>query len=83
MCVSNVLIYNVIFCTILYTVGYGLYNIMLLFSSFVAVLANQFSIVSMSFLLPSAECDLNLSSSDKGLLNAMSYTGKEKILVYV
>ena len=33
-------------------------------------------ILSVSFLLPSATCDLNLSSEDKGWLNAIVFVGK-------
>lgn len=29
----------------------------------------------MSYVFPAAECDLNLSLSDKGLLNAVTYAG--------
>ena len=29
----------------------------------------------VSFLLPAAECDLNMTSSDKGLLTSMTFLG--------
>lgn len=35
-----------------------------------------FSTTTMSLILPSAECDLNLSLVDKGTLNAVTYAGK-------
>jgi hypothetical protein len=31
---------------------------------------------TMSYILPSAECDLNLSNLDKGILNAVVFGGK-------
>jgi hypothetical protein len=36
-----------------------------------------FDTATMSYILPSAECDLNLSILDKGILNATVYGGKE------
>ena len=33
-------------------------------------------VLSVSFLLPSATCDLQLSSQDKGWLNAIVFVGK-------
>jgi hypothetical protein len=35
-----------------------------------------FDTTTMSYILPSAECDLHLSNLDKGILNAMVYGGK-------
>jgi MFS family permease len=36
-----------------------------------------FDTSTMSYILPSAECDLNLANLDKGILNAMVYGGKQ------
>ncbi|XP_058794575.1 synaptic vesicle glycoprotein 2C-like isoform X2 [Phymastichus coffea] len=37
--------------------------------------ANVYGSTSMSYVLPSAECDLKLTMFDKGLLNSMSFAG--------
>lgn len=39
-------------------------------------LANIFVTTSLSLALPSAQCDLNLTIFDKGLLNSGIYIGK-------
>ena len=39
--------------------------------------ASVYSSSSVSYILPSAECDLKLTMFDKGLLNSMSFAGKE------
>nr|CAD7267627.1 unnamed protein product [Timema shepardi] len=36
---------------------------------------NMLDTSALSFILPSAECDLGLSSSNKGILNAITYAG--------
>ncbi|XP_047000063.1 synaptic vesicle glycoprotein 2B-like [Schistocerca americana] len=55
--------------------GFGMYNYLLFFISVVCSLANQFSSSSMSYLLPAAQCDLQMQPSDKGLLNSIMYAG--------
>ncbi|RZB66630.1 hypothetical protein BDFB_014480, partial [Asbolus verrucosus] len=37
--------------------------------------ASQFESSSLAFVLPAAQCDLNLSLEYKGLANAILYTG--------
>lgn len=54
---------------------YGLYNYLLLLAVFPAGWANIFDTTTMSYILPSAECDLELTLNQKGLLNAVIYTG--------
>lgn len=48
-----------------------------MFSSIFGFLACINATSTMSLILPSAECDLNLSNFDKGILNAIIYVGKE------
>jgi len=57
--------------------GYGKFNYMLNLVAIPASWSLAFDASTMSYILPSAECDLNLSILDKGILNAMVYAGKE------
>ncbi|XP_046420454.1 synaptic vesicle glycoprotein 2A-like [Neodiprion fabricii] len=54
---------------------YGLYNYLLLVAIFPAGWANVFDTTTISYILPSAECDLHLSLNEKGVLNAIIYSG--------
>nr|CAD7196914.1 unnamed protein product [Timema douglasi] len=55
--------------------GYGKYNYLLLLTAMIGTIGHQCDLNGVSFLLPSAECDLNLTQRDKGLLNAVIYMG--------
>ncbi|KDR24109.1 synaptic vesicle glycoprotein 2B isoform X2 [Zootermopsis nevadensis] len=55
--------------------GYGKFNYVLNMVAIPAVWSTLFDTTTMSYILPSAECDLNLSDLDKGILNAMVYGG--------
>ncbi|XP_047000477.1 synaptic vesicle glycoprotein 2B-like [Schistocerca americana] len=55
--------------------GFGWYNYLILFTSLVCSLSHQFSSSSMSYLLPAAQCDLQMQPSDKGLLNSITFAG--------
>ncbi|KAH0955379.1 hypothetical protein HN011_005460 [Eciton burchellii] len=57
------------------TAGYGKFNYLLLLAILPASLASIFSSSAMSYVLPSAECDLKLTMFDKGLLNSMTFVG--------
>lgn len=59
--------------------GFGRFNICMLFVSVAVMAAATFEPLSISYILPSAECDLSLSLFDKGLLNAITYCGKLKV----
>ena len=41
-----------------------------------AVSSDAIEVLSVSFMLPSAQCDLELTSADKGWLNAIIFVGK-------
>jgi hypothetical protein len=56
--------------------GYGKFHYLLLLTAMPCCFASVFETTSMSLILPSAECDLNLSLVDKGMLNAITYAGK-------
>nr|CAD7443765.1 unnamed protein product [Timema bartmani] len=55
--------------------GYGKYNYLLLLTAMIGTIGHQCDLNGVSFLLPSAECDLHLTQRDKGLLNAVIYIG--------
>jgi hypothetical protein len=61
--------------------GYGKFNYLLLLAILPASLASIFSSSAMSYVLPSAECDLKLTMFDKGLLNSMTFVGGIPILI--
>ncbi|XP_014229276.1 synaptic vesicle glycoprotein 2B-like isoform X1 [Trichogramma pretiosum] len=55
--------------------GNGKFNHLLLLAMLPVCWANVYASTSMSYILPSAECDLELTMVDKGLLNSMSFAG--------
>ncbi|CAL1685405.1 unnamed protein product [Lasius platythorax] len=55
--------------------GYGKFNYLLLLAVLPASFSSIFSSSVMSYVLPSAECDLQLTMFDKGLLNSMAFAG--------
>uniref|UniRef100_A0A182QI24 Major facilitator superfamily (MFS) profile domain-containing protein n=1 Tax=Anopheles farauti TaxID=69004 RepID=A0A182QI24_9DIPT len=55
--------------------GYGRFNYILLLVAMPCCMTTVFETTTMSYVLPSAECDLNLTLADKGMLNAITYTG--------
>ncbi|CAG5129667.1 unnamed protein product, partial [Candidula unifasciata] len=55
--------------------GRGKFHIILLVLCGWAVSSDAIEVLSVSFLLPSATCDLSLTSSDKGLLNSIVFVG--------
>ncbi|KAJ0173953.1 hypothetical protein K1T71_010099 [Dendrolimus kikuchii] len=56
-------------------IKFGYFHIKLLCVAFVGIIANVLVTGSTAFLLPSAECDLNMNLIKKGLLNATPYVG--------
>lgn len=56
--------------------GFGKYNLMLLVITLPSAMSSIFASTAMSFIMLEAQCDLNLSLEDKGLLNAITYMGK-------
>ncbi|KAJ8676075.1 hypothetical protein QAD02_011861 [Eretmocerus hayati] len=55
--------------------GHGKFNYLLLLAMLPVCWANVYTSTSMSYVLPSAECDLQLTMFDKGMLNSMSFAG--------
>ncbi|XP_005183911.2 uncharacterized protein LOC101898083 [Musca domestica] len=54
---------------------FGRFNIILLVVALPAVIAPTLETAVVSYILPSAECDLHLDLLDKGILNAVTYCG--------
>ncbi|XP_045501962.1 synaptic vesicle glycoprotein 2B-like [Colias croceus] len=55
--------------------GFGRFHIRLLFASFLGHTAGVVMSSTTPYILPVAECDLNMDLLEKGLLNAMPYVG--------
>ncbi|XP_075157921.1 uncharacterized protein LOC142231187 [Haematobia irritans] len=55
--------------------GFGRFNILLILITFPAFMALVIETGVISYILPSAECDLDLSLMDKGILNAITFCG--------
>ncbi|XP_059149760.1 synaptic vesicle glycoprotein 2C-like isoform X2 [Physella acuta] len=55
--------------------GFGRFHLCLLLLCGWAVSSDAIEVLSISFLLPSATCDLALTSADKGLLNSIVFLG--------
>ncbi|XP_011500842.1 PREDICTED: synaptic vesicle glycoprotein 2B-like isoform X2 [Ceratosolen solmsi marchali] len=55
--------------------GNGKFNYLVLLTLLPVCWANFYASTSISYVLPSAECELKLSMLDKGLLNSMSFAG--------
>ncbi|XP_053949592.1 synaptic vesicle glycoprotein 2B-like isoform X2 [Anastrepha ludens] len=63
------------FETAMNVAGFGTFNILLLICALPAAMATVLETSVISYILPSAECDLKLSLIDKGLLNGITYVG--------
>ncbi|XP_050352165.1 organic cation transporter 1-like [Nymphalis io] len=61
--------------TALKACGFGLFHIRLLCTSFVGMASGIVITNTAPYILPIAECDLNMNLLQKGLLNAMPYSG--------
>ena len=59
----------------LLTIGFGKFHYFLLFVCGLANASDAIEILCVSFILPSAECDLKMSTSDKGFLSSMTFVG--------
>lgn len=63
------------FETAIAATGYGKFNFLLLLVALPCCMCTVFETTTISYVLPSAECDLHLSLVDKGTLNAVTYGG--------
>ncbi|KAH8311003.1 hypothetical protein KR044_003834 [Drosophila immigrans] len=55
--------------------GFGLFNVFIMVCAMPCLSAMVFSASAMSYVMPSAECELKLSLLDKGIMNAVTYAG--------
>lgn len=55
--------------------GYGLFQYQLLLLGIPAMLSTTFATTAIAYILPVAECDLQLSLLNKGTLNAITFAG--------
>lgn len=56
--------------------GHGKFNYLVLLTSGLIMLNVSMESVGMSYVVTAAECDLNLSSSDKGFVTASAFIGQ-------
>lgn len=55
--------------------GYGRFHYILLAICGLVSTSEEMDVISMSFILPSAQCDLNLNTQTKGWLNSIIFIG--------
>ncbi|RZC33863.1 Sugar tr and/or MFS 1 domain containing protein [Asbolus verrucosus] len=55
--------------------GYGFFNILILLATGGCLMCVIIETMCMMFIIPAAQCDLNLSLSSKGLLSSVSFIG--------
>ncbi|XP_060524318.1 uncharacterized protein LOC132700796 [Cylas formicarius] len=63
------------FQTAVSATGFGKFNYVLLAICLPATWTTQYETTGMSFVVPAAACDLDLTSTQKGLLNSMTFVG--------
>nr|CAD7443627.1 unnamed protein product [Timema bartmani] len=56
-------------------IGYGKFHYILLFVCGFVSTSEEMDVISMSFILPSAQCDLHLNTQTKGWLNSIIFIG--------
>lgn len=55
--------------------GYGKFHLLLLLICGFVSTSEEMDVISMSFILPAAQCDLNLTTHNKGWLNSIIFIG--------
>lgn len=55
--------------------GFGKYNVLLIVFSGLVLSTVLLETLGISYILPVSECELNLSSKDKGLLSGIVFAG--------
>lgn len=55
--------------------GYGKYHILVLILCGFCILGSVIETFGVSLLLPAAECELNMTNADKGLINGAGFLG--------
>jgi VNT family MFS transporter (synaptic vesicle glycoprotein 2) len=64
------------FQLLFFFLGFGRFHYLVLLICGLANASDAVEILCVSFILPAAECDLNLSSNDKGYLSACLFLGR-------
>lgn len=59
--------------------GYGRFHYFLLMVCGFVSTSEEMDVISMSFILPSAQCDLHLSTHAKGWLNSIIFIGQSAL----
>lgn len=54
---------------------FGLFNYVIIFVSAMVINTASMVTIDISFVLPVSQCDLNLTSSQKGILASATYAG--------
>lgn len=62
---------------VLKQIGFGRVQIRLILIASLVLMCVFNESIGIAFLVPSAQCDLNLSQSDKGLLTGMTFLGEK------
>lgn len=55
--------------------GFGLYNVVLLIVCGISLMSVIMETLSMSYILPAAQCDLDLTLADKSILSSVGFLG--------
>jgi hypothetical protein len=63
----------------LVSAGHGKFHVLLSLGCGMCLVAMMSEVFGISFLIPAAECEFNMSSSEKGLLNAIGYIGERDL----
>lgn len=58
-----------------FNLGYGLFNIIILLSAGLCLMVVIIETMGMMFVIPAAQCDLDLTLDQKSLLSAISFLG--------
>lgn len=56
--------------------GFGRFNYFVIFMGGMNLLAMLLEFMGISFVLPLAECDMNLTTKDKGILSCAAFAGQ-------
>lgn len=62
---------------------FGKFNYVLIGTTGIALAAVLIEMIGISFVLPVSECDLTLTSRDKGVLSGVGFVGKATICSHV
>lgn len=60
--------------------GFGKFNVLLMFIAIPCSFAQIVEQVSIAYIVPIAQCDLQLSLENKGVLNSVGYVGEDSAI---